>query len=150
LLIEDILRKIDFSFYYFLNNFVAQKKAYRGSRSTSNSVYQKKNSKSIVLLETIPTLSKKSKANFDETELQKLFKIDNLDQRIRESQFFIFSKLKREEIKVPMIKPEFFRSDKMQNQDEELKELDDNDIIGYLTNFSGVLNLWYSLKFRER
>ena len=57
---------------------------------------------------------------------------------------------KKDKNRYPIIK-EQFKGCKIQiKSEEELIEMDDNDIIGKLINFTGVLNLWTSINLQDR
>jgi len=51
---------------------------------------------------------------------------------------------------VNLIKPLYKKVLRKPICDEDLKELDDNEIMDNLVNFTGVLNLWHSLSFQDR
>ena len=51
---------------------------------------------------------------------------------------------------VLLIKPNYQKVLRRPICDEDLKELDDNEIMENLINFAGVLNLWRSLSFQDR
>ena len=144
---------MDFAFYYFLNFYLAQRKASEGDRKITDPVYQRKETKQMInvnFITRLPTL--KSTATIIDSEFKTVFKNQNLDERMRDSQYCITPQTKKEKIEkliAPIIRPDIKNTLKQKN-DEELKQLDDNEIIEELTNFTGAMNLWYSLNLQER
>jgi len=117
-------------------------------RQIFDPLYQRKASKQIILSSRNPTL--KSVASFAEMEFAHVFNNPNIDKKIRDSECVITPKIKREKIKIAIINPDFQKTNKKPKTDEELKDMDDNDIIEQLINFTGVMNLWYCLNLQER
>lgn len=145
--------RIDFAFYYFLNFYLAQRKASEGDRKMTDPVYQRKETKQMInvnIITRLPTL--KSTATIHDLEFKTVFKNQNLEQRMIESKYCVTPQSKKEKMEksiAPLIRPDI-KNKLKQKTDEELKQLDDNEIIEQLTNFTGVMNLWYSLNLQER
>ena len=136
---------MDFAFYYFLNFYIAVKNPDEGERRMSNPIYQKKISQRMMTLtKCLPSSSIKG------LESQSALDFTNLEQRIRDSHYFKGPNKKKEKLIIPVIKPYFLKKTQTATNDDELKQMDDNEIIGNLTNFTGVMNLWYSMSLQDR
>ena len=104
------------------------------------------------LLATYRTPTMRSTSLFDE-ETANGINLFNLNQIILESQCCVSpttKKTHKEKKTIHIIKTSYKKIMKKPKTLEELKEIDDNEIINLLCNFPGVLNLWYSLPNKDR
>ena len=74
----------------------------------------------------------------------------NLYGMISENQEIKTKVRKKDRFKYPIIKQQFKGSVIAIKSEEELMKMNDNEIIGKLINFTGVLNLWSSLTLQDR
>lgn len=104
----------------------------------------------MITISKLPIL--KSIAALENNEFKNVFKNKNIEERVRESQYCLDPKKNRnKEISgTILLKPNALKNSNELKTEEELTLMDDNEIIEELTNFTGVMQLWYSMSLNER
>lgn len=99
----------------------------------------------------LPTLKHMKSAKEIEIESVSIKK-SKLDKNMLESQIATSpsNKKNKENLQIPMMKENYLKILGHPKTDEEIKELDDNDIIDKLTHFTGFLKIWNSLPLRDQ
>ena len=139
---------MEFSFFYFLNFYVSKVKPQKQGREVmETNLKQSKNFRSSTTLQKIQPLT-----SFVEIGESDFFFVNhtNLYGMISENQEIKTKVRKKDRVKYPIIKQQFKGSVITIKSEEELIQMDDNEIIGKLINFPGVLNLWSSLTLQDK
>lgn len=144
---KEVQEKIDFSFYYFLNFYLGREKASNGMRKISNPIYKRRHTKQMIAISNSPNHSPvlKSITIINDLEFKNVFKNYNIQERVLEChQSFIEPKNN-----TPLMTSAFLKKKALKTE-EEFTQMDDNDIINELTNFTGVMRLWHSMSLNEK
>jgi len=126
---------------------VAKKQPPEMGRTPADTTYKKKLTRMPITFTNLPILKPTTMTNID---YEKENGIINLDEKIRETEYIIPKIHRKDKLRYHIIKLQYQRINIAMKSDEQLMEMDDNDIIEKLTNFTGVMNFWSSLNFNER
>ena len=141
---EDVLKRIDFAFFYFLNYYVSINKLQNEGRKNMQTNLRKKQTMYTFATDLLRPLTSVSEIGDPDNFV---VSYTHLNRMLQENQPYV---RKKDKYKYPIIKEQFKNCKIQIKSEEELMEMDDNEIIGKLINFTGLLNLWSSLHLKDR
>lgn len=138
--------------FCFLNYYIFKKKNDdEFIRQANDPIFRRKNSRPMISLAKLPTLKTEIMVNHEDE--QKEMNMFTLERRLQESCPALSPRRKGAITlgnPIPLVKQNFMKLHRFIQNEEELYELDDNEIIDKLSNFTGILNLWYTMSLYER
>ena len=144
---EDVLKRIEFAFFYFLNYYVSINKPSKEGRKNMQTNLRKKQTMHIFANDLLKPLTSVSEIGDPDNFV---VSYTHLHRMLQENQPSIHNMRKKDKYKYPIIKEQFKSCEIRIKSEEELIEMDDNEIIGKLLNYTGLLNLWSSLHLQDR